>query len=117
MESPRRFRADSPGWLEVWSIARYDLQLSEAEFWDMSVDEFDALLKRHNLRLEREDARAALICSVMANIFRGKGKPYRVKDFMPGKAKRKQTPAEMVEILKGFTAIRGKDSERVSPNR
>jgi hypothetical protein len=93
-------------WFEVWAIARYDLGISEEEFWELSTDQFNALLKRHNLKQEREDSQIAMICAVIANIFRGKGKPYKIKDFMPGKPKRKQTPEEMVEILKGYTRIK-----------
>ena len=108
---PKRLRADTPEWLEVWAIARYDLGLTEDEFWNLSIDEFNALLKRHNLKQEREDSRAAMICTVIANIFRGKGKPYKITDFMPSKPrqKRNQTPVEMVEMLKCFTSLRDKN--------
>ncbi len=105
---PKRLRADTPEWLELWAVARYDLRLSEDDFWNMSIDEFQALLRHHNLELERQDYHAALICWTLANIFRSdKSRSYKVSDFMPGKPKqkRKQSTEEMVEILKGFTAF------------
>ena len=111
LRSQKLLKADTPEWLELWAVARYDLRLSDDEFWNMSYDEFQALLQRRNFEIERQDYHAALICSTLANIFRsGKSRAYKVSDFMPGKPKqkRKQSPKEMVEILKGFAAFRSK---------
>ncbi|MEW5921561.1 MAG: DUF4035 domain-containing protein [Bacillota bacterium] len=48
--------------------------------------QFDALVKRYLARQEREDFRAAQICSTLANIYRDpkkKAGSYTPKDFMP----------------------------------
>lgn len=70
--------------------------------------EIDALLERYRLSLEREDYHSALICAVLANINRDpkKGKTFTPADFMPSKVKprRKQTPEEMLEVVKGWQA-------------
>ena len=50
---------------------------------------------------EREDLRAAMVCTVLANINRGKGRPpYRLDDFMLKFDKPEQTTEQMKEILK-----------------
>lgn len=101
---------DTPEWLELWAIARYDLKLSDREFWDLSADQFSALLKRRSIELERQDFHAAQICCTLANIFRDKkSKAYQPADFMPNpKRKTKQTPDQMLEIVKGWQAFYGK---------
>jgi hypothetical protein len=86
--------------MELWAIARYDLGLSSREFWELSWDQFEALLARYKLSLERSDYHAALICAVLANIHRSKdSKVFRPQDFMPGKT---QTPDDMLEKVKMY---------------
>lgn len=49
---------------------------------------------------ERADLQAAIIASTMANLWRQKGKPFQVGDFMPTFGeKRRQTQEEMSIIL------------------
>ena len=52
---------------------------------------------------------SALICSVIANVNRGKGKSYTPFDFMPKEKEKKKVMNinEMVEILKQITAANG----------
>lgn len=55
---------------------------------------------------------SALICSVIANVNRKKGKAFDPSDFMPKektKKKKKMSIAEMVEALKGITKASGGD--------
>lgn len=37
----------------MWSVARYDLGLSESEFWELTFIEFDALVQRMKASEER----------------------------------------------------------------
>lgn len=112
-KSAKPLKADTPEWLQLWALVRYDLKLSEKEFWELSVDQLEALVARRNLELERQDYHAALICWVLANIHRGpKQKPYQITDFMPNaKRKAKQTPEQMISMLQGWQAFYGKKNE------
>jgi hypothetical protein len=104
-------------------FGRYDLRLSEQEFWVLTPGQFDLLAKRHieqrkseiyleQTKIKRSDQQAALICCVLANINRDKKKkptPYKVDDFMPveiGK-KKKQTAQEQFQIVKMLNAAFG----------
>jgi hypothetical protein len=70
------------------------LGLSQDEFWNMTLVEFNALADTYRDALEREDRHFGLICAVMANINRDPKKPaYQVEDFIPQKAKPKAKPA------------------------
>jgi hypothetical protein len=93
---------------ELWAIGRYDLQLSEEDFWRLTLKEFNMLCHRHRERRRAELFNSALICSVIANVHRGKGKPYKPDDFMPKeKTNKKMTTEEMVEMLKAITLANG----------
>jgi len=53
---PRRTRANIGAALDgLWSSARYDLLLTDAEFWSLTPRQFHALLHRHKSRLERDN--------------------------------------------------------------
>lgn len=66
------------------------------------------LCHRHREAKRAELFNSALICSVIANVHRGKGKPYKPDDFMPKeKKKEKMTINEMVEMLKVVTLANG----------
>lgn len=98
----------------MWTFGRYDLGLTEIDFWELTPGQLDLLAKRHNsvesARNERADYRSALICSVIANVNRGKGqKPFKVQDFMPQESgpKKNQTPEEQLTIVKMLNAAFG----------
>lgn len=53
-----------------------------------------ALLDRHNIAIERQDYHAALVCMVLANVYRDpkrKPQPYTIDDFMPRRKAEKLT--------------------------
>jgi hypothetical protein len=61
-------------------------------------------MERHALAEKRLDYRAALLCSVIANANRGKKqKTFKPDDFMP-RVKKKQSPEEMLSVVKGLQA-------------
>jgi len=99
----------------MWVCGRYDLKLSEEEFWELTPAQYDILAKRHFKTLrttnEQSDFRAAQICCILANINRDPKKkptPYKVQDFMPKyKSVKKQTPEQQFELVKVLNAAFG----------
>ena len=87
-------------------MGRYDLRLSEDEFWCFTLKELNALIERHKANEEWLNFRPAQICALLANIHRGKGsKTYSLEDFMPQDRKREQTPEQ---ILTSVTMLNAK---------
>lgn len=99
----------APDWSELWSIGIYDLRLNDEQFWRLTIKQFNKLVERHKQNKRAELFNSALICSVIANVNRGKGKPFQPSDFMPKEKKRqpKMSPEEMVEILRMITLQAG----------
>ena len=70
----------------MWAVGRYDLKLTEEEFWGLTLREFGLLIERYNAEVERQDFRVGLLCSVLANIYRDdkrRSEPFTPQDFMP----------------------------------
>lgn len=87
-------------WLELWSFGRYDLRLTDEEFWELSWDEFSALTERYLKEQESRDYRAALVCWILANAHRDtrkKPKPFEIKDFMPQRRPKKAKTEEQMK--------------------
>ena len=59
----------------MWSHARYDLHLTESEFWRLTLRELAALSDRHANRLHLEAIGIGALWALTANIHRGKGAP------------------------------------------
>lgn len=91
------------------SVARYDLGLSEQEFWELTPAQFDSLNERHVLHKQVEDYRAGLIASILCNIHRKEGDtPLEPADFfgnLPRSGKREMTPEQILAHLKKATAM------------
>jgi hypothetical protein len=86
------------------------LGLSDEEFWNLTPIQLNALLHRFLEAQKRLDGRTALICAVLANIYRDpkKHEPFTIEDFMPGEKKpKKQTPEEMLEKIKAWNVMLG----------
>lgn len=78
------------GIAELWSFARQNLRLSDAEFWDYTPREIKWLIDRADDTARdtahADDRRAATICMVLANINRDperRPSPFTIEDFMP----------------------------------
>ena len=83
--------------------------LKPSEFAELTPIEWEAIAQAHGIKQERLDYRAALICSVIANVNRNPKKrpqPYKPKDFMP-KANKAQTPEEQLAVVKALNAALG----------
>jgi hypothetical protein len=86
--------------LELQAIARYDLELTESEFWELTPAQFDALNERHLVHAQMSDYRAGLIASILCNVNRKEGtKPLTPGDFftsLPDATAREMTGEEML---------------------
>lgn len=92
----------------MWAIGRYDLGLTDNEFWGLTLLQFNKLCERHKEKRSADLFNSALICSVIANVNRQKGKPFTPQDFMPKEKKRNVMKMEdMLEVLKSFTLAQG----------
>jgi len=92
-------------WLGLYSTAVIDFKLSDAEFWKLTPAKFSALADRFDAENFRNDLRAGIVASVIANVNRGeKTKPFSPKDFMPcygdeEPEKPKQTRADVWALI------------------
>lgn len=76
----------------------------------MTMREYDALLRRRNALQESETYRAAFIVSSIYNVNRDQKRhpdPFLPEDFMVKRATSKQTPEEMLEMVKHLHAAFG----------
>lgn len=72
--------------------------------------ELTALIDRHKENQEWQNWRAALICSILANIYRDpkkKSQPFTPEDFMPGHEKKAQSREQMLANIKLLHATFG----------
>jgi len=96
----------------MWSVARFQLGLSDEEFFDITPLQFEYLTKRYEQERDTLDFRAGIVASTVANCNRGKGqKAFKPKDFMPdyGGADSKATkgPNQMKMMAMTLNALYG----------
>lgn len=106
--------AEELTWLRLWSVGVIDLGLTPEGFWAQTPVEFDALVKRNNLKLERRDFGFGVVAATIANVNRDpkvRPQPFTAADFMPtasGKPRRtKQTWQEQFDLVKMLNAMYG----------
>ena len=76
----------------MWSSARYDLRLSDDDFYSLTPRQFDALLKRKKAETVANEFLVAQLTSWVANTgFRTTEKPTKPQDFMPSEWMRTRT--------------------------
>jgi hypothetical protein len=92
-------------------VARYDLRLTDAEFWDCTLPELELLLGRHQEAFRVSHSPASMVCALLANINRDssqKPDPFTPSDFMPGEESRPGEPApDMAEKVARIAALFG----------
>lgn len=92
-------------------MARFDLRLTDAEYQRMTPRRLAALIKRKELETTRQDWRAAMIASIIANVNRDprmRREPFTPDDFMPKfEPIRRQTTEEIADTLKTVVDICG----------
>jgi hypothetical protein len=87
--------------LNIWSTARYDLGLTDEQFWRLTPRQYSYLLKRHRQKSEHEELLAAIIArSVVDFSFCHPAKPSKYADYMPSKWGRKEPRGQVIERLK-----------------
>lgn len=81
--------------------------MSEEDIWDITLRQFNLLVGRYNISIERQYYQSALICAVLCNINRDpkKGKTFSPADFMPTKEAKKQSPQDMLSKIKLWQAL------------
>jgi hypothetical protein len=99
-------------WLHLWSVARYDLRLTESDFWDTTPRALDGLLARHRLALRREQLLLAQVRADIVNFgFCRPKKAVEIGDLLPPdffeeSASNAERPARMTPRLRGVAARR-----------
>jgi hypothetical protein len=70
--------------MQIWSCGRYDLGLTDEEFFQLTPRKLDALLKRHRRKTESTELLFAQLTSCVVNTgFRSTEEPTKIRDFMP----------------------------------
>lgn len=95
-------RSNQLRWLDLWANARYDLHLSEAEFWHLTGRQLSALSRRRRQHDDREQILVGILASTTANFSMCHPKePLTPADFMPrrGKPEPPMTEDEIAESV------------------
>ena len=89
-------------------MARYDLHLTDDDFWRMTPRQLDALLARHHAATASNEFLFAQLTSWVANTgFKSCEKATNARDFMPSEWAKRTTPAP-VKTTKRLTKTRQK---------
>lgn len=68
----------------LWSAARYNLHLSEVDFWSLTPRQFHDLMKRHEREIEHKELLNGMLAANIVNYSMGRpDKAAQAKDFMP----------------------------------
>jgi hypothetical protein len=66
-----------------------------------------------SLGTERGDLQTALLATVMSNLWRSKKtRRFKLREFLPKWHSRKQTPEDMLAMVKALNAMYGGDTQR-----
>lgn len=76
----------------MWSFARYDLKLTNKQFWDLTPKEFRKLSDRYVNAQDILDIRSGVIAASVSNAMSKKdnGEAFSAKDFFPDAVRRIQ---------------------------
>lgn len=92
---------------DTWAFCRYHFNMSTEEFNSLTMEEIGYLKDQVINEWSRQDARAAQICALLANI-NSRNKRYRVTDFMPdysGKP-REMSENEIRSVIKALHFVK-----------
>lgn len=87
---------------QAWAFCRYHFNMSGEEFDSLTLEEVEYLKDQVFAEWERQDARTAQICALMANLNTKNGK-YKPQDFMPkykGSEKPAMTEEQLLKVVK-----------------
>jgi hypothetical protein len=79
--------------------------LTPIDAWRLTLKQYYFLVQAHEQQQKREQYRFALVCSVIANGNRSKGRPFKPDDFMPREPKKKQSWQEQLQVIQQFVAL------------
>jgi hypothetical protein len=80
-------------------MGRVDVDAMLSELTWPQLREWMAFYELSPWGAERGDLQAAIVASTIANVWRAKGRRYRVADFLPTFGARAQTQEEMAAVL------------------
>lgn len=81
-------------WEHLWAVARYDLRISEAEFWKLTPRALEALLARNKEALYREQTLLAILRRDLINFsFCRPKKPVELDQLLPPRGEERETSA------------------------
>lgn len=114
--------------MDLWAIARYDLQLPEDEFWSMAPRALFALMRRKDRERREQDMRFGILTATLANIHRDpnvRKDEFRPQDFFfslqngadastAAPKAQEQTWQEQLSLAKAINAALG---GRVNPRK
>jgi hypothetical protein len=88
-------------WHELWAIGRYDLHLSDEEFWSLTPLQFHSLVARFDAQCDREFMAAGVVASMVGNCHLAQGADPLTPDmFVPHRGGEDQSnDAEQSAIL------------------
>lgn len=88
-------------WERLWSVALFDLRLSEKQFFRMTLRMLDALIQRSELEWERRELLFGIVATTTANYSAGMTAENMKEphDFMPSQLRKKHH--EGTERLRG----------------
>ena len=92
----------------MWSFGVCNLRLSDREFWNLTLAQFDALVRRYKDEQRRLDYRSAMICSILAEINRDRKrriKPFSPEDFMPKEEAEERDDPKMKRALERISQM------------
>jgi hypothetical protein len=78
-------------WETLWAVGRYDLRLTDEEFWHMVPRQFVALMERRRDWILRQEFSAGVVA---AALFNSRGVKIAPQKFMPSwkEPRRRETP-------------------------
>ncbi len=80
----------------LWAVGRYDLRLTDEEFWHMVPRQFAALMRRRQDHQIRQEFGPAIICQ-MVHALAGRKTP--IESFMPSWKREKKSEVDWQELL------------------
>jgi hypothetical protein len=81
--------------MRLWSVARFDLRLTDAQFFELSPRQFHALTLRRKAEIDHAELLAGIVAACVVNHSMSPPKtPARPIDFMPSGYKRRKSKAK-----------------------
>lgn len=84
----------------LWAQGRLSLGLTDADFWELTLRGYGALMEVAKAREQLQDLRAGMVAATVANCHRGKDtQAFGPADFFPGLKDGRAAPGTLLEVL------------------